>query len=123
MAIIEKWDDEQKRLWSEWLETRPQIIRDMAERIKPNVLYRLKSSGHRVFPVSYNENGTVTVAVTGEFNRVFFERHVFGISQDDLEECELPLPSETLGSMQAEMGLTDDEAIAIARQKIATENN
>ena len=57
----------------------------------------MKSTGHRVTMYSYSENGTVTVNVTGDYNVVVFERQVFGISPDDLEECDLPAPGEFLG--------------------------
>ncbi len=47
--------------------------------------------------MSYSENGTVTVAVSGEFNAVTFERQVFGVNPDDLDECDLPAKDEVTG--------------------------
>lgn len=64
----------------------------------------MKSTGHRVFPLSYSEDGTVTVAVTGQFNFTVFERQVFGVSPDDLEECDLPTEDEILGAVITEKG-------------------
>lgn len=98
MAIIVQWTPEKKAEWDKWLETRPKIIKDMAEKLPPNRLYKLKHDV-RVTLYSYSEDGTVTVNVTGEYNRVFFNRRVFGIKPDDLEECDLPEPGESLGSI------------------------
>jgi len=89
-----------------WLQDRPQIIKDIAGKVPPGRLYLLKSSGHRVFPYSYSEDGTLTVVVSGQFNSVVFERRVFGIDPEDLEECDLPDESEMLGAM-----LTEDAEI------------
>ena len=95
MARIKDIDEQQLE---EWLATRPQAIQDLARRIKPGHLYRLASSGHRVFPVAYSENGTVRVHVSGLYNLVAFERDVFGIKPEDLEECDLPPTHEPVGN-------------------------
>jgi hypothetical protein len=106
MAKIVDWTPKQEAAWAKWVDSRPKVIQDLAERIPPNRLYLLKSSGHRVIPYSYSEDGTLTVAVLAEYNAVAFERRVFGISPDDLEECDLPEPGEILGSCltQEELG-------------------
>lgn len=100
------------RAWNEWLESRPPAIRDLACRFPPNKLYRLKSSGHRVTIASYeeHEDGTVgfRVNVGGDYNCVAFERSVFGIPADGLEECALPGPAELLGS--ADMSVEEARA-------------
>ena len=103
MAKIEGFDEEGMK---EWLLTRPQVIQDMAKLIPPGRLYRLHDGGRRVFPYSYNENGTLTVVVSGEYNLVVFERNVFGIKPEDLEECDLPGPEEEVGVV-----LTDNEDV------------
>lgn len=90
-----KEDNEAK--WKAWAADRPQVIQELAKRFKPWKLYLLKSSNHRVFPISFNEDNTLTVAVTGKYNLVNFERQVFGIKPDDLEECELPGPGDAVG--------------------------
>lgn len=86
-----------------WVATRPDVVRAVAERFRPWELYRLKSTGHRVYPLSFGEaeDGTVTltVAVTGEFNLITFDRQVFGIKPDDLEPCELPSEDEITGAL------------------------
>lgn len=88
--------DAQLREWNQWLNGRPQVIQDLAARFPPWKLFRLKDSGHRVVPYSFNEDGTLTVTVLGKFNFVAFDRNVFGIDPADLDECDLPLPTETL---------------------------
>lgn len=46
------------------------------------VPYLNKPVGQRVFILSYETNGTVTVAVTAKYNKVVFERNVFGVPLD-----------------------------------------
>lgn len=56
----------------------------------------MRSTGHRVVAISFGEEeGTgrvvMRVAVLARFNPgLTFERQVFGIDPDDLEECDLP---------------------------------
>lgn len=88
--------------WFEWVKTRPDCIRDLCERFPPDRLYRLKESGQRVTLYSYCEDGTMTVAVSGEYNLVVFGRCVFGVFPDELEECDLPDPSQLTGAILTE---------------------
>ncbi len=85
--------------WADFIEGLPANLRPIAERINPWTLYRLKPTGQRVIVYSYQDDGTVTVIVSGTFNHVLHEAQVFGINPDDLEECDLPGPNEKLGSM------------------------
>ena len=94
MAKLFDLDDE----WQTWVQSRPKCIQELASKIPPNLLYRLKSSNHRVFIYSYLENGTLIVVVSGQYNYIAFERRVFGINPDDLEECDLPREDVILGS-------------------------
>jgi hypothetical protein len=98
-----------------WLAERPPCIQALARRLPPDRLYLLKSSGHRVTLVAYNENGTVRVSVTGQFNALAFDREVFGIPPEDLEECDLPPSDAPLGTV-----LTEDADVDafIAAQKV-----
>ena len=59
---------------------------------------------------SFGENGTLTVVVSGKYNKIDFERKVFGIDPDDLNPCELPQEGEPLG-----VALTAEEARAMIR--------
>lgn len=69
-----------------WVESRPEVIRKMIARFPPDVVYLLKSSGHRVWIYSYSEDETLTVSVLKRYNpRIVFERNVFGIKPEDLE--------------------------------------
>lgn len=114
MANWREPTDEQLSLWAAWVAGRPTKLRALLleREFTPWKLYRLKSSGHRVEIVAFNEHadGTVSVRVNvgGKFNHVAFERSVFGIAPEDLEECDLPGPHELLGSR----GLTIDQARA-----------
>lgn len=96
--------DNDRAGWAEWVAQRPEKVRVVAEKFEPWKLYRLKSSSHRVTIVSFDQPKdesqpvTLKVHVSGDFNRVAFERTVFGILPEDLEECELPGQDEPLGS-------------------------
>jgi hypothetical protein len=94
MAKVREFD---QSLWKEWVATRPESVQSLSQQLPPDRLYRLKSSGHRGTIHSYSEDGTVTIEVTGAYNLVIFERCVFGIKPEDLEECDLPTPDEPLG--------------------------
>jgi hypothetical protein len=95
---------EGQEMWAEWVEERPDAIQALVAKYKfaPWKLYKLKTSGHRVIIHSIDEpkegEPTLTVIVNGKFNFVAFERRVFGIKPEDLEECDLPRSDEPLGS-------------------------
>ncbi len=90
---------EQRTGWNEWVAGRPDCVRVVAERFNPWTLYRMKNTGQRVTLYSFNEDGTMTVSVTGEFNLIEFDRVVFGINPDNLEECDLPADGEIVGEV------------------------
>lgn len=103
MANIYEPTEQQVSEWDQWVAKKDDRVRVVAEKVFPWKLYRLKSSGHRVIVHSIDEpvEGpcTLKVIVSGEFNAVMFERTVFGVHVEDLEECDLPSPTETLGSL------------------------
>lgn len=89
------WKEEQKKGWYDWITSRPQEIQDMAEKynLLGDELYRLKTTGQRVYLYSLSEDGTVTVVVLPEYNPERFMiagKRVFGINPADLEPCDLP---------------------------------
>uniref|UniRef100_A0A6M3JIW3 Uncharacterized protein n=1 Tax=viral metagenome TaxID=1070528 RepID=A0A6M3JIW3_9ZZZZ len=106
MAKIIEWSEEQEKAWEDWVSTRPQIIKDLCKRFPPYNIYRLNNSGHKVTIYSYSEDGTITVNVSGEYNAVMFDRQVFGIRPENLEECDLPGTDEVIGSF-----LTEEEDV------------
>lgn len=97
MAIIEVWTEDKSSVFDQWLKDKPDCIKDLARRFPPYLLYRMKSSGHRVTIYGYHEDGSLSVSITGTYNRVIFNRHVFGVLPADLIECDLPGPGEPLG--------------------------
>jgi hypothetical protein len=109
VANIFEPSEEEKADWDKWVASRPDAVRQVAKKFKPWKLYRMKSTGHRVtiYSLGEHEDGTVTltVLVTGTFNKVVAERRVFGIEPEDLEECELPAPDEPLGSLDLPIGV------------------
>lgn len=102
MSRFQDPTNEQIAAWNEWVASRPESVRVVAERFDPWTLYRMRSTGHRVTLYSFGEapdgSVTLTVNVTGEFNLVTFDRQVFGIAPDDLEECDLPSADESTGA-------------------------
>ncbi len=100
MATIAEVDEAEL---AKWVATLPENVQDVVRRLPPGRLYRFKTGRrHRCVPYSYDDDGTIKVQVTGEFNLVIFDRTVFGVEPDDLEECDLPGPDEILGT-----GITD----------------
>lgn len=107
MANFYEMSEEGAREYEKWLAERPALVRKICERLPPNKLYRMKTTGQRVTLHSVNENGTVTVDVTAEYNLLDFETQVFGVDPGNLEECDLPKPDEPVGVL-----LEDPELVA-----------
>ncbi len=107
-------DEAQQAEWKSWVDSRPEAIRSLCERFPPWELFRLRDTGHRVYAAAFHDNGTLTVAVTKEFNALAFERQVFGIAPEDLEPCDLPAEGEPLGVL-----LDEDEQIAYINERRA----
>jgi hypothetical protein len=99
MARIIEPTPEQETEWKAWVASLPDCVRIIAERFDPWSLYQMKSTGHRCTLLSISENYTVTVAITGDFNAIMFDRQVFGISPDDLAPCDLPGENEAVGTL------------------------
>jgi hypothetical protein len=108
MAEIKTIAPENLSAWEEWFASRPPVIQDMIRRYPATRLYRM-ADGHRATIYSYAEDGTVTVNVTGEYNRVLFSRQVFGIPIETLVECDLPGPDEDLGDTSQEAGYSEED--------------
>lgn len=106
MAVIREITDQKAA--DEWIKSRPHVVQDMIAQCPPNRLYRI-SAGQRVTIYSYSEDRTVTVDVSGEYNRVVFGRRVFGIPIDDLVECDLPGPDEDVGDTAQEAGYDQND--------------
>ena len=71
--------------WDAWVAARPDCVRVVAERFKPWLTYRLKTTGQLCGIYSFNENGTITIDCDpGRFDFGVGTR-VFGINPDDLE--------------------------------------
>lgn len=97
MAKIFEWTEENKAEFDTWLKGKSDAVQVLTSLKPPNLLYRMKSTGHRVPIISYNDNWTLSVYVSGTYNFVTFERTVFGVPPEDLVECDLPGPDDPLG--------------------------
>lgn len=112
---ITKPNESQLRAWKKWVKARPPAVRAIAERLDPWTLYRLKPTGQRVTLVSIYEDGTVKVSITGQYNVIMFDRDVFGINPDDLEECDLPEPGEATGAVMTPQQVDENiDALRVA---------
>ncbi len=108
MARIAEPSKKQEAGWRRWVKSRPPTVRAIAGRFDPWSLYRMRPNGERVFLVSINEDGTITVGISGRFNAVVMERNVFGIDPSDLEPCDLPGPDEVTGSLLTDSQVDDN---------------
>jgi hypothetical protein len=99
----------QERKWRRWVQSLPDPkARETGEKVDPWTLYRIKSTGQRATLTSIFADGTLSMAVSGEFNAVLFARTVFGVPLDDIEECGLPDPSEPVGVALTEQEVKDN---------------
>lgn len=114
MAVVREMNLE---AFEEWVRSRPEHVQAMIRSKPPDRLYRIRG-GCRATIYSYEEDSTVTVEVTGQFNRVLFGRRVFGIPIDELEECDLPGPDEDVGDTAAKAGYTEQEIREILIPKL-----
>lgn len=105
MANIFDPSDEIIKEWDNWVNSKSEKVKKLASQVKPWKLYKLKSSGHKVTIYSIDEpededlEPTFKVNVLAQFNFVVFERRVFGIKLEDLEETDLPEKDEMIGSL------------------------
>jgi hypothetical protein len=78
-ALVQWLADSETR---EWIESRPPKIRAMVERTPPGTWWKMPSGVGIYTPVSYAENGTLTVQ---KYDPLFgMEYQVFGVKPDDL---------------------------------------
>jgi len=110
MAQFTEPTSKQRVDWNQWVVERPDNVREVAERFDPWTLYCMKDTNQRVTLYSFGEQAagdvTLTVNITGEFNLISFDRQVFGIDPEALEECDLPAEGEPLGQV-----LNEDEQL------------
>ena len=79
--------DEQKTLWDEWVEERPENVARVADVFNPWTLYEFKETGQKVTLEHFEEHkdGSVTlrVHVSPDHNpSCLFPRDVFGVLPD-----------------------------------------
>lgn len=91
-----------------WLATRPEVIRRLGAQIKPAHLYRNKKTGQYMTLAAWSEDGTVRMDVPYKFNGLLNNAgvSVFGMSPDDLEECDLPDEQWTVSEERTENGFS-----------------
>lgn len=145
MALWYQPTEEQRAAWDAWVLERPPEIAELARRFVPWRLYRMsmeESRDQRVVVRSFQEAGahntcecvvtgkphcetthgpTLTVMLMSVFNLIGFERSVFGIEPDRLEECDLPPLDELVGSAELkpeEIRLPPGERLAIGLNRM-----
>jgi hypothetical protein len=90
MAKWIEWSEEQKKVWDEWVNSRPDVVKELCLKFPADRLYRIKDSGDRGTIHSYDEDGTMTLIIDGTYSQVIFPKNVFGLNPEDIEECDLP---------------------------------
>ena len=87
-------DDGSELVAKKWLESRPQAIRDAIAKYPLSHLWLMKSTGQRVFIISFfeNEDGSVTECKVGFRQKlnpqklVLVDRDIFGVPLADLQD-------------------------------------
>ena len=89
MAKIAEWTAEDESEWLKWCDERPPVVQKIARRFRPNILYRLKTTGQRGVMYSISEDGTVTMDFPWAYNWIsMMDLQVFGLDPNDIEECD-----------------------------------
>lgn len=93
IAALEKMTDiftmsaEDKAEWDEWVDSKSEPVKTLCKQFPPNKLYKLTTTNRLVTIYSYCEDNTITVNVLKKYNPdIFFEKAVFGIKPEELEE-------------------------------------
>ena len=118
MAKIIEWNDLEKHQWKKWLNSCPPIIKNLAEKFPIDRLYLYKPTSHRATIASYYLDGTLSLNITGQYNRILFSRKVFSVNPENIEECDLPSEGEDLGDTAKEAGYSEKDIIEILIPKI-----
>lgn len=85
--------------FSEWLEGRPKVIKQLAAKVQPWHRYKIKETGQYCNVYAYYEDGTVAVQINGHdgemLNTMYsmMRQNVFGVNPDSLEMLESVSPS------------------------------
>ena len=114
MAVTQELD---AKYWEEQLELMPDKVAELARQFPPNRLYKLHPTGQRVEVVCWGEDQSVAIFLSGEYHLLTFERIVFGVMPEYLEECDLPGPEEVTGAL-----LTTDEQIKDYLDRMKAQN-
>jgi hypothetical protein len=89
VAKLGNMTPKEEAAWRAWVEERPPIVKALCLRLRPDTLYRLKTTGQRGIIYSVSEDGTVTMDFPAEFNPLsFIGVQVFGLDPGDIEECD-----------------------------------
>ena len=108
MARIFEPPQEQVDSFNAWADSLPEPAHANAKKFPPWELFRMKSTGQRVTLNGCNDNGTISVTVSGKYNAVLAERIVFGVDPADLEPCDLPEPHEPTGTLLSQQDVADN---------------
>lgn len=90
-----------------FVESRPPHVREVMRRFDPWTLYRYGRQRVIFLGLDEEDDGGITarIHVSAQYNLVLFERNVFGVPWQELEECDLPDPHEITGAIAE----TDEE--------------
>jgi len=114
MTRLYEPSEKQKLMWQRWLADAPAAVREIAKRLDPWSMYRLKTTRQRVVVLGINAEGKLRVNVLGKYNLLVPRFAVGGIDPDELEECEPPGTEEPVGSlMSSEEAMENIDALRV----------
>jgi hypothetical protein len=92
MAKWQLWNEKGEGEWTKHVAKHSHAAQKTARVIRHDTLYRLKTTGERVVPLSYMDDGSVCVRIESRFNpEVKVSDHEVKVTDlTMLEECELP---------------------------------
>ena len=108
MALRYEPTPEQEASYQRWAEALSEPARSNAIRFVPWQLYQMEGDGHRVIVCGFDDDGTVSVIVSGLYNAVLHERKVFGIDPTTLTPCDPPPAHEPVGSLMSQDEVVDN---------------
>ena len=98
-----------------WLQVRPPIIRELFTARPSGVYYKYQEQNFICTIVSFFEDRTARVNISGEFNLIYMSRSMI-VDPYELTECDAPPEDKTLGEVLREE--EHDEFISLSRPYI-----
>lgn len=80
------------------LKDRPRNVRAIAKKLDFFSLYWLQPVQSHVIIYSVEDDGSITVSATREYNHLVYDVLIFGVDLEDLHTCEIPSRAREQGA-------------------------